>query len=47
MLNVIYLLGNYASRDLQGGFKLACGAGSQNFETENYSECYQNICRNS
>jgi len=29
----IYLLGNYP-RDLQGGNKLACGAGSQKPETE-------------
>jgi len=30
-----YLLSNYPSRDLQGGNKLACDAGSQKSESEN------------
>jgi len=38
----IYLLSNHPSRDLQGGKKLACGAGSQKPETENYTKCRKN-----
>jgi len=33
------LLGNYPSRKLQGGNRLACGARSQKSETESYDEC--------